>query len=557
MLKVKLQQAITASIAEKFPGQAVDPILTVPANESFGDFATNVAMVLAKPLKQNPRKIAEELKAVLQSKVDFLESVSIDGPGFINFRLKPGSWTSELEQITREKNAFGVSSERKGKRAMVEFVSANPTGPLHIGHGRNAVVGDTLANLLKAVGYDVVKEYYVNDGGIQITTLGKSVYLRYKALQGEQVEFPENCYQGEYIVSRAQKMVERRSEFDGWSEEKIIQFFGRWAGDEILDEIRADLKNIQVVFDTTFYESTLYKKKMVDEVLGELKEKNLCYEKDGALWLASTTFGDDKDRVLIKNDGTFTYLTPDIAYHCHKYKQGYDLMVNIWGADHGGYVPRLKAALTGLGYDNEKLHVILIQMVNLIRGGELVSMSTRKATYETLENVVKEVGSDVARYFFMMRSYQSQLDFDLELAKKETSENPVYYIQYAHARICSVFEKARTEGIITGDEVPFDPEFISLLTLPEEGRLARVLLEYPETILKASVELAAHRVAFYVLELAREYQSYYDKARGDDRYRVLTEDKKRSRAKLFLMGCVRQVLQNGLTILGISAPNKM
>ncbi|EKD41621.1 MAG: hypothetical protein ACD_73C00617G0001, partial [uncultured bacterium] len=417
------------------PGEPVEFQLEVPPEVSMGDFACNVAMMMAKKLKMKPREVAEKIKELVLKEADYIESIDIAGPGFLNVRIKNSSWIKSLKIIAEQKGKFGISKKFKNKKALIEFVSANPTGPLHVGHGRGAVVGDVLGNLLKAVGYTLTKEYYVNDGGIQINTLGKSVWFRMRELNGEKIEFPVEAYQGDYIKDIARELDARKDEFEGWDEARLIHYFGTYAGDKILDEIKADLANTGIVFDHYFFESTLYQEGKVNKTLEELEAKKLSYHKDNALFLQSTAFGDDKDRVLIKSDGNFTYLTPDIAYHRDKFSRGYDLLVNVWGADHAGYVSRLKAALKGLDYPVENFHVVLIQMVSLIKGGELLSMSTRRAQYETLEAVVKAVGRDIARYFFMMRSYNAQLDFDVELASKQSSENPVFYIQYCHARI--------------------------------------------------------------------------------------------------------------------------
>lgn len=557
MLKTALKKLIVDAARRAYPRQDVEVEVDTPKDAQFGDYTTNVALTLTKPLKSKPREIAEKIKVSLMDKDGLIESVSVAGAGFLNFRINQSKWIQSLKEISDLKEKFGICEEHKNQRALVEFVSANPTGPLHVGHGRNAVVGDTVARLLSAVGYKVEREYYVNDGGVQMSTLGRSVLARYKELLGEKVSFPEDGYQGEYIIDIAKNLVERKKDYSGLDDDKLIEDFAKKAGDEILENILKELKNLGVNIEHSFFESTLFNTKKVDSALKKLKKKKLSYESDGALWLKSEKFGDDKDRVLTKKDGAHTYLTPDIAYHVDKLKRGFDLLINVWGADHGGYGPRLKAAIKGLGYDPDKLKIILIQMVSLIRGGKAYSMSTRKAQFETLENVVKEVGSDVARYFFMLRSYQAQLDFDLDLAKKETNENPVYYIQYAHARICSIIRKGREEGKIIDEWPGYDENCPSLLNLPGEGDIAKKLLDYPELIKKAADELAPHRIAFYVLELARVFQSYYDKARGDERYRVLSGDEKTIKAKLFLLGCIRQVLRNALTILGVSTPEKM
>lgn len=557
MIKKALQEILSQALLKAFPNIPFEIHLEKPADSKFGDFASNVAMTLTKVLKKNPREIAQTIIDSIDDPNSLIKSTEIAGPGFLNFKLYPKHWVHALQDIYQKRENYGKADSFRGKKALVEFVSANPTGPLHVGHGRNAVVGDTIANLLRAVGYEAHKEYYVNDGGIQMRTLGLSVLLRYQELQGRHVDFPEQAYQGEYIKEIAEALLQNNDEYSHKTDEELIEIFGQLAGDQILNEIKQDLKNVGIIFDEFFFESTLYKDDQVEAVLDEMKKRELTYEKDDALWLSSMQFGDDKDRVLKKSDGNFTYLTPDIAYHQNKYQRGYDLLVNVLGADHAGYGARLKAALQGLGHDPQNLSIAFIQMVSLIKAGELISMSTRRAQYETLESVTKEVGSDVARYFFMMRSYQSQLEFDVELAKTQSQDNPVFYVQYAHARICSIFAKARDLYSWAEEWQGIDAVQESKLDLPEEILLMSQLLEYPELILQAALDLAPHRVTTYVLDLARQFQSYYDKARSDVRYKIVTEDEAATRAKLYLIGCVRQILKNGLDILGVSAPIKM
>lgn len=556
-MEEKLKKIISDALNSLYPQQKVSVFLETPANKDFGDYATNVAMVLAKPLKKNPREIAQSILEALKSDESFIKEISIAGPGFLNFKLHGHVWLESLGLIQSQADAFGVCQEHQGKKVLVEFVSANPTGPLHIGHGRNAVVGDTLARLLQAVGYSVDREYYINDGGIQIQTLGLSTYLRYQELKGEKIEFPETCYQGDYIKDLARELLEDTTDYDSWEKDKIIEHFGHYSGDHILEEIKEDLKNIGVEFDAYFRESSLYENGLVETTLKKLEKAGYLYEKDGALWLASTKHGDDKDRVLKKSEGLYTYLTPDIAYHQQKFERGYDMMINVLGADHGGYIARLKAAIEGLGYDSNRVKVVLIQMVSLIKGGEQLSMSTRRAQYETLQDVTREVGRDVARFFFMQRSYQAQLDFDLDLAKKQTSDNPVFYVQYAHARIHSLASKVCEEKGFQERWPEYNEKYATLLGLPEEIELTKMLLSYPDVIKRAAAELAPHKVTHYVLELARQFQSYYDRARQDEKYKVLFGDAQLIQAKLFFLGCVRQVIKNSLLILGVHAPDRM
>ncbi|MBN1282542.1 MAG: arginine--tRNA ligase [Proteobacteria bacterium] len=538
------------------PGEAEAKVeISVPKQAGHGDFSTNAALVLAAAAKMKPRDLAARLMERLPEETARLARCEIAGPGFINFTVKPSFFLEGLAVISGAGPAFGTIDIGRGKKAQVEFVSANPTGPLHIGHGRGAVYGDVLANVLAAAGYEVTKEYYVNDAGGQIRTLGRSVYLRLRELGGERIEFPEECYQGHYIVEIAKVIGEEHgARLANMGEQEAIEFLGEEAGDRILEWIKKDLADTGVVHDVYFFENRLHTDAMIEGALRWLGRKGRTYEKDGALWFRSIEYGDDKDRVLRKGDGALTYFAADIAYHKNKYDRGFDRVIDVWGADHAGYVARMKAAVRALGHDPASFDAVLIQLVNLIRAGELISMSTRSATYETLEDVRREVGRDVCRYFFLMRSHNAQLDFDLDLAKRESSDNPVYYIQYAHARIASIFRKAEEKGLCAAG--PEDVN-LSLLDLPEEPKLARFAEALPTVIEECALELEPHKLAFYLLELARMFQSYYSKGRADERYRVLTDDPARSAAKLYLLKNVRIVLQNALRILGISAPEEM
>ncbi|MBI4211054.1 MAG: arginine--tRNA ligase [Deltaproteobacteria bacterium] len=523
-----------------------------PAQKIHGDVATNIALVLAKPLKMKPREVADRIVPALAAKADLFAKVEIAGPGFINMWIQPHVLLSVLEDISRENEKYGHSTLGQGKKVQVEFVSANPTGPLHIGHGRGAIYGDVLGNVLAAAGYDVSKEYYVNDVGVQMTTLGRSVYLRLQELQGQKIEFPETCYQGAYIRDIAREVLALDPKIASSSEADAIAFCGKYAGDKILKEIQDDLAATGVIHDVTFFEHELHEHDAVKKVFQKLEKSGHTYEQDGALWFRSTVFGDDKDRVLRKNDGSLTYFAADIAYHEHKYARGFDRIIDIWGADHGGYVARIKAVVQALGYEADSFDAVLIQLVNLIRDGELISMSTRSAQYETLADVRNEVGKDACRYFFLMRSHHAQLDFDLNLAKSESTENPVYYIQYAYARIQSVFRKALEKGL-----KPPKTCDLTLLNLPEEIDLAVFLSEYRQVVHDAAAGLEPHRIAFYALELALAFQGYYSQAKHDDRYRFLTDDAKATEAKLYLLKNIAIVLHNALTLMGLSAPEEM
>ncbi len=533
--------------AEAAPDFTVEP----PKQAQHGDLSTNVALMMSKAEGLPPRKIAEALVAKMPVPSDTLTKVDIAGPGFINFKINPLLFLNVLHSVAEKGENFGRLTLGRGKKVQVEFVSANPTGPLHVGHGRGAVYGDALSRLLSFAGYEVTKEYYLNDAGVQMKTLGLSVLLRLKELRGEKIEFPENCYQGAYIKDIAGEVAALSKEFK--SEEEAIAFCGSYAGQKIHNEIVRDLADCKVTHDVFFNESDLHKSNAVEKTVEFLRQRGDAYDSEGAIWFKSTNYGDEKDRVLKKSDGYFTYFAADIAYHKEKFDRGFNRVIDVWGADHAGHVPRMKAAIKAIGYAPENFDVVLIQLVNLIKGGQLVSMSTRSAQYETLRKLIDEVGSDVCRYFFLMRSQDSQLDFDIDLATQHTMDNPVYYIQYAHARIESVFEKAKANGVSI-DEKNVD---LKLLNLPEELLLARELSEWPDTIELAANELAPHRVTYYLLDLARKFQSYYTKGRTDSAYRFLHDDELVTSAKCYLLKNIQTVLKNGLNLLGLSAPKRM
>jgi len=547
-----LQDTLHACIREGLLSLEEAPEISVekPAAKAHGDFSTNLSLVLASRVKRKPREVAEVVIRHLQDPGHVIEKSEIAGPGFINFTLSDSAYQEALREILKEKEGYGRIELGRGKRVLIEYVSANPTGPLHIGHGRNAVVGDTLARVLSAAGFQVSKEFYVNDHGVQIQTLGRSVLYYLKKLQspkGETPPPPADSYQGPYL----EELVEQyRSRLEKAGDDPIR--VGKEAGKELLERIKDELARLHIEFDHFFHESSLYESGEIEATLHELKEAGYLFTEEGAAWFRSTAFGDDKDRVLIKKDGSYTYFTPDAAYHKNKFERRFDLYLNIWGADHAGYIPRVKAAMEALGYDPEKLKVLTVQMVNLKRGGERVQMSKRAGTYVTLQEVVDEAGPDATRFFFMLRSASAQLDFDLDLAKKETPDNPVYYIQYAHARIASIFRKAADAGVALKENAD-----LSLLTLPEEKELIHRLAEYPEALEDAAKELEPHRIGFYLLDLAKAFQTYYSRAKSDGRYRVLSEDAGMSQAKLSLAKALKIVFLNGLTILGVSAPEEM
>ncbi len=553
-MKTQLRQAIMAALKDCYAdGQLTsgeipeDILLEIPKNPDHGDFATNLAMTLAKPERKAPRQIAELLVARLQEN-PLCDKVEIAGPGFINFRLSASCWYEVLDRVMTGGKDYGRSTVGKGTRIQVEFVSANPTGPLHIGHGRGAVVGDALAAVLQAAGYDVQREYYVNDAGNQVTTLGRSILLRLRELQGEQIDFPEDGYQAAYVTDVARKLRQEVGELEGVDEAEAIELCARFGVAEILTWIEADLAEFGIRFDNWYSEKSLYDRQMVDQELTKLKAKGLSFEQDDALWLRTTEFGDDKDRVLIKSDGSYTYFASDVAYHMEKFDRGFDRVIDVWGADHHGYIPRMKAMLAGLGHPPEDLEVLLIQMVNLLRDGVPFTMGKRSGNFITLREVIDEVGRDACRFFFLIRRCDSQLDFDLELAKQQSSDNPVYYVQYAHARVCSINRNAEEAGVSL--PLPGEVDY-QCLALPEELALAKLLARFQEVIEGAALHYEPHRVVFYLQDLAAQFHSYYN------RQRVLVDDLNTSRARLYLVNAVRIVLENALTLLGVSAPEQM
>lgn len=553
-MKEQLREAIKAALQQCYDngslssGEMPPEIqLEVPKNPDHGDFASNLAMTMAKAERKAPRQIAEALVAVLQDN-PLCDKVEIAGPGFINFRLAPGCWYGVLDQVMTEGDRYGRSEVGKGTRIQVEFVSANPTGPLHIGHGRGAVVGDAVAAVLQAAGFDVQREYYVNDAGNQVKTLGLSILMRLRQLQGETIEFPEDGYQADYVKDLAAKLQAEKGELKDVEEAQAIDICARFGIEKVLEWIGADLKAFGIEFDNWYSEKSLYDRNMVDNELSKLKSKGLSFEQDDALWLRTTEYGDDKDRVLIKSDGSYTYFASDVAYHMEKFERGFDRVIDVWGADHHGYIPRMKAMLSGLGHPPEDLEVLLIQMVNLLRDGQPFIMGKRSGNFITLREVIDEVGSDACRFFFLIRRCDSQLDFDLELAKQQSTDNPVYYVQYAHARVCSINRNAAEAGVSQPQQGAVD---LSKLELPEELALAKQLARFQEMIVGAAQNYEPHRVVFYLQDLAAQFHSYYN------RQRVLVDDAATTQARLYLVNCVRIVLANALHLLGVSAPEQM
>jgi arginyl-tRNA synthetase len=548
-LAILLRDTVGSCLANGLLPEAAFPLIELEATKDIqhGDYASNVAMILASQVKMNPRRIAEIIVSQLSGQDHFLEKIEIAGPGFINFFIKEELWRNLLEEIERAGEQYGENDLGQDRRIHVEFVSANPTGPLHIGHARGAVVGDVIANILEASHYSVFREYYINDAGNQMNNLGRSVLFRCRELKGEQVDFPADCYQGDYIKDLAREIL--RNEGDAWlTKEGAIRHFTEYAAREILEEIKADLCDFGVVFNGYFSEKELYENDGVLTLLASLEEKGRIYNDGETRWFKTTAFGDEKDRVVVRKNGDPTYFAADIAYHKHKFDRGFDKIIDIWGADHHGYIPRMLAAVQSLGHEKDSLKIVLVQLVNLLRDGKPVAMSTRSGEFVTMKEVVDEVGKDAARYNFLMRRSDSHLDFDLELAKRQSNENPVYYVQYAHARICSIFAMA---GERDYDMPLFKDVDVKRLNLPEEAALIKTIIRFPEVMEGAVRTLEPHRLTFYLNDLAGIFHNYYNK------HRVVSQDGELTMARLFLVKSIRTVLRNALRLLGVSAPEKM
>jgi arginyl-tRNA synthetase len=516
-----------------------------PRQAEHGDFATNAAMVLASQAKKPPRQLAEIIRDGIAAP-GVVAKIDIAGPGFINFFLEDAYWRQVLPEIRRVGESYGNSDLGAGLKVQVEFVSANPTGPLHIGHGRGAALGDALARLMAAAGYRVEREYYINDVGNQILTLGKSLAFRLRELRGESVSFPEDGYQGDYIIDLArQYLAEQKDPLAGASELDYLPL-GRYAAGVILAGIKKDLVDFGVTFDHWFSEADLFDQGLVERSFTVLKEQGLVYEEYGALWFAASRFGDEKDRVVRRSNGATTYFASDVAYHLHKFQRGFDLVVDLWGADHHGYVPRLQAVARALGH-KDRVQVILVQLVSLLRQGQPVAMTTRGGTFVTLREVLDEVGKDAARFIFLTRRADAHLDFDLDLAKQQNAENPVYYVQYGHARLASVFRQAEAQGIVPS----FDTDTLPRLALPEELNLLRLLAGYPDLVEGAARQLEPHRITYFLTELASQLHSYYRN------HRFISDDAGLTQARLWLAQGVKTVLAHGLGILGVAGPESM
>jgi arginyl-tRNA synthetase len=552
-LRTLLQDAVKACVNQGVLDIEEVPFIEIDITKeaAFGDYASNIAMVLASRVKGKlpPRKIAEVIRGHIQDNHGMLAKVEVAGPGFMNFFIREGVWSTLLSDVDALGDRYGSSDYGKGKNAHIEFVSANPTGPLHIGHARGAVVGDVIANIAAASGFSVFREYYVNDAGNQMNNLGKSVLYRYLELLGEDVEFPESCYQGDYIRELAGEIIDRNGDiYRSKNQEEAVRLFTDYAAGAILAEIKEDLRAFGVIFDNYYSERSLYKDDRVATLLKELEEKHVVYSDGETLWFKTTDFGDEKDRVVVRRNGEPTYFAADIAYHHDKYIRGFDTIIDVWGADHHGYIPRMSACIEALGHDRNSLKIVLIQLVSLLRDGMPVPMSTRAGEFVTMKEVVDEVGKDAARYNFLMRRSDSHLEFDLELAKKQSNENPVYYVQYAHARICSIVRNAGEKG----STIPaYEEVDLRCLKLPEEVNLIKTIIRFPEVVEGAAIALEPHRLTFYLNDLAALFHSYYNK------HRVLSDDESLSKARLFLIKTILTVVRNALRLLGVSAPERM
>jgi len=518
-------------------------LFTIPDYNEHGDFSTNIAFLLAKSAKKNPKLIAEEIINSLSLDSKIIEKIEVAGNGFINIFINKSAFGLIVKGIIENDLNFGKNNKYDGKTAQVEFVSANPTGPLTVGHGRNSVVGDTIANMLEFLGYKVTREYYFNNAGRQMRVLGDSVKLRYKELCGEVIDFPEDYYQGEYIKDIAKSLYDKYG--NSLLNDDNDNLFKDTAEKVIFEDIKKTLKRINIVHDTFFNENSLYEDGSIDNLLKTFKEENISYEKDGAVWLKLTELGNEQDKVIVKSTGEPTYRLPDIAYHITKFQRGYDLIVDIFGSDHKDTVPDVLAALKFLGYDIKKIAVLLHQFVTITKDGEIVKMSTRKANYITLDELIDEVGPDVVRYFFIMRSITSHLNFDIELAKKQSDENPVFYLQYAHARISSIFRMATEQGL----QISLDN--LNLLTTKVEINLLKVIHKFKDEINYACEHLEPHRIANYLIELAGAFHSFYAECR------IIGVEKSLGEARLALAKATQILLKIGLTLIGVNAPDKM
>ena len=557
-----------------------------PKRPEWGDFSSNVAMLLASQVRQAPMKVGETLAGELRREwAELFTQVAVAPPGFLNFTLNPTRWIRILESIQEAGPLFGSSRIGKGQRILLEFVSANPTGPLHVGHGRGAALGQALANVLQAAGFSVSREYYINDAGRQLQLLGRSVYARYREILGKGAGFPDDGYHGDYIKALAEGLIQQRQEaLLGLPSAEAEQVCAKEACAILLERIRQDLAIFGIGFESWFSETQLHDSGKIEEAFEELRQRHLLEQREGAWWFCSSKFGDEKDRVAQKQDGSYTYLAADIAYHRQKLSRGYDTLINIWGADHHGYIPRMEAAVQAFGFPKEALKVVLVQMVSLLRGGQKVEMSKRAGEFVTLREVLDEVGPDAAKFFFLMRRADTHLDFDLDLAKQQSADNPVYYVQYAHARLASLFRVAQERGVPLPRVEDVEPH---RLLQDEELGLIKRLAQYPTIVEGSAIALEPHRLTFYLQELAAQVHAYYNKHRvlpswpgpgngevaeglskasgvsGDSMSKGNAEQAPEgvspevTAARLAILRQVQTVIRNGLTLLGVSSPEKM
>ncbi len=558
-MKTKLRTLIEKTLQRCFEQGALSPtglpdyVIEVPNNPEHGHYATNLPLALASSQRRSPLEIAGIILDHLLDEEGLLEGAETAGPGFINFTINRAVWYRLLSHVLSVKHDYGRSPTGGNQKVLVEYVSANPTGPLHLGHGRGAALGDTLSRILAFCGYDVTREFYINDAGQQVRLLGESIFSRWNQLLDPQYPFPERGYHGDYALDLA-RTVSKVHGLGAMPSEEAIETCAQKGKAIMLEEIKRDLERFRVTFDRWYSETELYDSGLLNKTLKAVEKKGHLYEADGALWIRTSDFGDDKDRVIRKKDGEFTYFASDIAYHLDKKRRGFEKAINVWGADHHGYVPRIQAALSAYGFPEGWLSVMLIQLVKLWKNGQEIKMSKRAGSYVTLQELMDEVGVDAVRFVFLTKNHDSTLDFDIDLAKKQDSDNPVYYVQYAHARICSIFRKAAQEGISL-NEGPHD--LLGHLVLEEELGLIRHMAEFPALLVDICRTLEPHRLTYYLTDLAAAFHKYFNLGTRNPNCRIVTRDKDLSRARLSLAEAVRRVLANGLALLGISAPEKM
>jgi arginyl-tRNA synthetase len=549
-LEAALRRAVTS---EGWPDLAVpEPNWEYPPEAAFGDVSTPISFSLAKLLRRKPRDIATAIQRAWMVDESLVDRVEVAGAGYLNLFVAKGWWRAVIPEILAAGASYGRAALGGGQRVQVEFVSANPTGPLHVGHGRGAALGDAIASLLAAVGYVVEREFYINDAGTQVRLLGESIWARHVEASGQAVSFPESGYHGEYVRDLATQIMAADPGLAALQGEEAVAACTERGAAILLAEIKSDLEDFGVAFDSWFSEKQLFASGEVDAALATLRARGYLYEDGRAVGFRASDFGDEKDRILIRSTGEPTYFTSDIAYHANKIRRGFRKLINIWGADHGGYISRVKASIHALGHDPDILQVILLQMVRVLRGGQPVPMSKRSGQFVELREVVGEVGKDAARFLFLTRRSDSQLDFDVEVAKKQSMDNPVFYVQYAHARACSMARKAEESGLMG----PFADADLALLALPEELRLMKLLAVYPEMVRDAALACEPHRVTTYLQELAAAFHGYFTQYK-DSEERVISGNRELSRARLAMVAAVRQVAANGLGLLGVAAPERM